>query len=31
MQAVGIMNNLIVGLIFVPLLWLWQRQVARVT
>ena len=29
--TVGIMYNLIVGLIFVPLLWLWQRHVARVT
>jgi Domain of unknown function (DUF4345) len=28
--TVGIMCNLIVGLIFVPLLWLWQRHVARV-
>jgi hypothetical protein len=28
--TVGIMSNLIVGLIFVPLLWLWQRHVARV-
>jgi hypothetical protein len=28
--TVGIMSNLIAGLIFVPLLWLWQRQVARV-
>jgi hypothetical protein len=27
---VGIIYNLIVGLIFVPLLWLWQRHVARV-
>jgi hypothetical protein len=26
----GIIYNLIVGLIFVPLLWLWQRHVARV-
>jgi hypothetical protein len=28
--TVGIMSNLIAGLIFVPLLWLWQRHVARV-
>jgi hypothetical protein len=27
--TVGIMSNLIAGLIFVPLLWLWQRHVAR--
>jgi len=27
---VGIMINVIGGLIFVPLLWLWQRRVARV-
>jgi len=26
----GIMINVIGGLIFVPLLWLWQRRVARV-
>jgi Flp pilus assembly protein TadB len=29
--TVGIIYNLIVGLIFVPLLWLWQRHVARVS
>ena len=28
--TVGIMSNLFAGLIFVPLLWLWQRRVARV-
>jgi hypothetical protein len=28
--TVGILSNLIAGLIFVPLLWLWQRRVARV-
>jgi hypothetical protein len=28
--TVGIMSNLVAGLIFVPLLWLWQRHVARV-
>ena len=28
--TVGIIYNLTVGLIFVPLLWLWQRHVARV-
>jgi hypothetical protein len=28
--TVGIMSNLIAGLIFVPLLWFWQRHVARV-
>ena len=28
--TVGIMSNLIAGLIFVPLLWLWQRHVARI-
>jgi Domain of unknown function (DUF4345) len=28
--TVGIMSNVIAGLIFVPLLWLWQRRVARV-
>jgi hypothetical protein len=28
--TVGIMSNLIAGLIFVPLLWLWQRHVAGV-
>ena len=28
--TVGIMSNLIAGLIFVPLLWLWQRRVARI-
>jgi hypothetical protein len=28
--TVGIMSNLIVGLIFVPLLWPWQRHVAGV-
>jgi hypothetical protein len=28
--TVGIISNLIVGLIFVPLLWLWQRHVARI-
>jgi hypothetical protein len=28
--TVGIMRNLISGLILVPLLWLWQRHVARV-
>jgi uncharacterized protein DUF4345 len=27
--TVGIMSNLIAGLVFVPLLWLWQRHVAR--
>ena len=27
--TVGIMSNLIAGLIFVPLLWLWQRRVTR--
>jgi Domain of unknown function (DUF4345) len=29
--TVGILSNLIAGLIFVPLLWLWQRHVAEVT
>jgi hypothetical protein len=28
--TVGIMSNLIAGLILVPLLWLWQRHVAQV-
>jgi Domain of unknown function (DUF4345) len=28
--TVGIMGNVIAGLIFVPLLWFWQRHVARV-
>src|SRR5258706_13461849 len=28
--TVGVLGNLIAGLIFVPLLWLWQRHVARV-
>jgi hypothetical protein len=28
--TVGIMINVIAGLVFVPLLWLWQRRVARV-
>jgi uncharacterized protein DUF4345 len=28
--TVGILGNLIAGLIFVPLLWLWQRHVAEV-
>jgi hypothetical protein len=28
--TVGILGNLIAGLIFVPLLWLWHRHVARV-
>jgi len=28
--TVGIMGNLIAGLILVPLLWLWQRHIARI-
>jgi hypothetical protein len=28
--TLGIIGNLIAGLVFVPLLWLWQRHVARV-
>ncbi len=28
--TVGIMINVIAGLVFVPLLWLWQRRVARI-
>src|SRR5450432_598836 len=28
--TVGIMSNVIAGLVFVPLLWLWQRHFARV-
>jgi Flp pilus assembly protein TadB len=28
--TLGIISNLIAGLILVPLLWLWQRRVARV-
>jgi len=28
--TLGIISNLIAGLVFVPLVWLWQRHVARV-
>jgi Domain of unknown function (DUF4345) len=28
--TLGIISNLIAGLVFVPLLWLWQRHVASV-
>jgi len=27
--TLGIISNLIAGLVFVPLVWLWQRHVAR--
>ena len=30
MATLGILVSLIAGLILVPLLWLWQRHVARV-
>ena len=28
--TLGIIGNLIAGLVFVPMVWLWQRHVARV-